>query len=330
MATIKDIAQLANVSATTVSRVLNNDKSLSVSEKTRSRVLEAAKQLEYKTVVERYNKKHYRLALVYKPPIFYSQLENEFHFSIRTGIDKICSQYEIDIVNVFNISNLTFDSLHGAIIQGNYTNEEIKEMVSSLKTDHILIIGRSPNDNKYDNVWFDTRRAIHSALNYLTELGHRNIGYMGCYESPDLDMEERRDQIFLRYMSKFPEFNSSRVYIGEHGLKNGYKLMERAFNDGPLPSAFFIANDPAALGALDFLKERNIRIPEMFSIVGFDGHQLTGYTTPALTTVQIPTEYMGTVAVQTLIEKIEESRILTKKVLVPTELKIRESCKPLS
>ena len=286
----------------------------------------AAKQLEYKTVVERYNKKYYRLALVYKPDIFYSPLENDFHFSIRNGIDKICSQYEIDIVNVFNISNVAFENLHGAIIQGNYTNKEIDDMVSALKTEHILIIGRCPNDNKYDSVWFDTRRAIHSALNYLTDLGHRDIGYMGSTENADLEMEDRRDQVFIRYMSKFPEFNPSRVYIGED-LKSGYKLMERAHHDGPFPSAFFIANDPIALGALDFLKEKNIQIPETISIVSLDGHQLTQYTAPPLTTVQIPTEYMGKAAIQTLIEKIEGDRTLTKKVLVPTELNIRESCK---
>lgn len=328
MVTIKDIAQQANVSTTTVSRVLNNDQSFNVSEKTRSKVMEVAKQMGYKTVVERYNKKYYRLALVYKPAIFYNHLENDFHFSIRSGIDKICSQYEIDIFNVFNASNVAFENLHGAIILGNYTNEEIKDMVASLHTDHILIIGRCPDDNKYDSVWFDTKRAIHSALNYLTELGHHDIGYIGSYENVDIDMEERRNQIFLRYMSKFPEFNSTRMYIENSlSLKNGYKLMERAMNDGPLPSAFFIANDPLAIGALDYLKEKNIPIPETFSIVSFDGHQMTRYTTPALTTVQIPTEYMGRVAVQTLIEKIEEVRSLTKKVLVPTELKIRESSK---
>lgn len=329
MATIKDIARLANVSTTTVSRVLNNDQSFSVSDMTRSKVMEAARQLEYKTVVERYNKKYYRLALVYKPNIFNNPLENDFHFSIRNGIDQICSQYEIDIVNVFNVSNTAFDNLQGAIIHGNYTNEEIEGMVSSLHTEHILIIGRCPDDNKYDSVWLDTKRAVHSALNYLTELGHRDIGYIGAYESPNLDMEDRRDQIFLRYMSRFPEFNPSRIYIGEHGLKSGYKLMESALHDGPLPTAFFIANDPTAFGALDYLKENNITIPETFSIVSFDGHQMTPYTTPALTTVQIPTEYMGRVAVQTLIEKIEEARNLTKKVLVPTELQIRESCRPL-
>lgn len=325
MVTIKDIAQQANVSNTTVSRVLNNDQSFNVSEMTRNKVLEVARQLGYKTIVERYNKKHYRLALVYKSFIFNTHLNNDFHMSIRNGIDRMCLQYEIDSINVFNFSNMSANHVHGAIIQGNYTDEEIKEIAGSLDTDNILIIGRCPDDNKFDSIWFDTKKAIHSALDYLTGLGHRDIGYIGSNESPDIEFEDRREQIFLRYMSKFPEFNSSRIYTGEFGSKSGYKMMERAFHDGPLPSAFFIANDPNAIGALEFLKEKNISVPETLSIVSFNNHSMTGYTTPTLSTVHIPTEYMGQIAVQTVIEKIEGVRSLCKKILVPTKMVIRDS-----
>ncbi|WP_068500604.1 LacI family DNA-binding transcriptional regulator [Paenibacillus kribbensis] len=329
MATIKDIARLAEVSATTVSRILNQDPTFSVSGKTRDKVLEAAKQLEYKTIVERYNQKYYRLALMYKPIIFHNHIENDFHFSIRSGIDKYCSQHGIDMVNLFNNSNVKFENLQGAIIQGNYSNEEIKEMTSMLDTEHLLIIGRCPDDNKYDSVWFDARRAIHSALDYLVSLGHTEIGYIGGDENEDVDLDEQREQIFLRYMQKHFQ-KTPRTFVGENSLKNGYALMKKAFETEPLPSAFFIANDPLALGALEYLKEHNITIPDAFSIVSFDGHQMTQYTTPALTTVQIRTEFMGITAVQTLIEKIDGVRSISKKVLLPTQLRIGESCTPRS
>ncbi|MCI3920758.1 LacI family DNA-binding transcriptional regulator [Paenibacillus sp. TRM 82003] len=328
MVTIKDIAEAANVSSTTVSRVLNRDQSFSVSDETRDKVIETAKQLGYKTVLARHAKKYYRIALAYKPSIFQDQLENDFHFSVRKGIESICSELEIDVVNIFN-SNVHFEKIHGAIIQGNYSDHEIEEIVESLDTDRILIIGRCPDDNKYDSVWFDPKKAIHKALDHLTQLGHRDIGYIGKNENRDLDLEDRRDQIFLRYMSRFPEFQPSRIYIGEQGPQNGYQLIERAYQDGPLPTAFFIANDPTALGVLVFLKEKSISVPDTFSIVSLDGHHLLQYTNPALTTVNIPMEYMGMTAVQTLMERVESKRTLTKKVLVPTSLIIRESCKPL-
>lgn len=329
MATIKDIAKLANVSTTTVSRVLNRDPSFNVLEETRRKILEAADKLSYKTVVERYNKKNYRLALVFVFSTFKSQIDNDFHFSIRSGIENICSKYEIDLVSTFNPSNVT-EPIHGAIILGNYLNSEIEEMASTLNTDNILIIGRSPDDNKYDSVWFDTKKAVYSALDYLTSNGHRDISFLGAKENDDIAEEDRREQIFLRYMSKFPGFNPNRIYIGEHGKQVGYKLMQQVYQDGPLPSALFIANDPTALGAIDFLREQNIEIPHQLSIISFDGHELTNYTNPPLTNVQIPTEYMGQAAVLTIIERIEEVRILRKRVLVPTQFIIRESCKKLN
>lgn len=329
MATIKDIAKLANVSATTVSRVLNRDPSLTVLENTRRKVLEAAEQLGYKTVVERYTKKNYRLALVLVPTTFISQIDNDFHFSIRSGIENIYSKFDINLISTFNPSSLT-EPIHGAIILGNLLNTEIEEMASALNTDNIVIIGRNPDDNKYDSIWFDSKKAVYSALDYLTSNGHQHIAFVGAKENRDIAEEDRRDQHFLRYMSKFPGFDPKRVYIGEHGKQNGYLLMEQVYQDGPLPTALFIANDPTALGALDFLREKNVEIPQQVSIVSFDGHELTGYTNPPLTNVQIPTEYMGQTAVLTVIERIEEVRTLRKRVLVPTQLIVRQSCMKLN
>jgi LacI family transcriptional regulator len=202
-------------------------------------------------------------------------------------------------------------------------------MASMLDVEHLLIIGRCPDDNIYDSVWFDTRRAIHSALDHLVSLGHTEIGYIGGDENEDVDLDEQREHIFLRYMEKRLK-KTPRTFVGENSLKNGYALMKKAFETESLPSAFFIANDPLALGALDYLKEQNITIPDTFSLVSFDGHQMTQYTTPALTTVQIRTEFMGSTAVQTLIEKIDGVRSISKKVLIPTQLRIGESCAPRS
>ena len=326
MATIQEIASASGVSATTVSRILNRDKTLKVTNETREKVLEAAKALHYRTVYERHSSRNYRLASVYLPDIFYDNVNGDFHYAIRNGIDQTCVQTGVNLMNVFNLSCPPLTQVDGVLIQGNYTDAEIRNMVQPFHTEHILIIGRCPDDSLYDSVWFDTKRAVYEALDYLTGLGHREIGFIGGRECEDIEPSERRDQLFIQYMSRFPEFNPGHVYIGRHGIENGYGLMEKAYGDGKLPTAFFIANDPTAIGALNYLKSRKIRVPQDVSIVGLDGHQMTQYTTPALTTVEVPTEYMGRVAVETLIEKIETSRKLTKKVYVPTKLCVRDSC----
>lgn len=280
-------------------------------------------------MLERYNKKRYRLALVYVPASFRNQIDNDFQFSIRGGIEHICSRYEIDLISTFNPSTVT-NPIHGAIILGNFLNAEIEEIASSLKTNNIVIIGRCPDDNRYDSVWFDTKKAVYTALDYLTSNGHQHVAFVGARENSDVAEEERRDHHFLRYMSRFPRFDHKRLYIGEHGKQHGYMLMEQVYRERPLPTALFIGNDPTALGVLDFLKEKNVEVPHQLSIVSFDGHELAGYTNPPLTNVEIPTAYMGQTAVTTIIETIEDVRTLRKKVLVPTQLIIRDSCKPLT
>lgn len=328
MTTIKDIAKKANVSTTTVSRILNRDNTFNVSEDTRKRILEIAKELNYKTVVERYSKKNYRLALVFKPEIYQSQLRQGFHFSIRNGIEQACARLGIDLISVFNFSGgIASEKLHGAIIIGNYTNDEIEEMATVLPTQQIVIVGRCPDYNRFDSVWFNVRVAVHSALEHLTANGHQDIAYIGAYENRDIPQEDRRDQIFLRYMSNYGGFNSTRIYIGEHGSQGGYNLMKQVYEEGSLPTAIFFGNDPVAIGALEFLKEVKIRVPGDLSAVSLDGHPMVQYTTPPLTTVSVPTEFMGATAVSAVVELIEQTRTTCLQMLAPTKLIVRESCR---
>jgi len=328
MTTIKDIAKKANVSPTTVSRILNQDPSFNPSEETRQKIFSIAKELNYKTVSERYSPKNYRLALVYKPEIFENSLKHDFHYSIRSGIEQACARFGIDLINVFNFSGgFASEKLNGAIIIGNYSNNEIESIAAALTTENIVIIGRCPDDNRFDSIWFDTERAVYSALKHLTDNGHQDIGYIGAFENADIPHEHRRDQIFLRYMSKYSSLKTSRVYIGEHGPQSGYKLMKQAYEEGSLPTAIFFANDPLAIGALEFFKEANIRVPDELSIVSFDGHHLVQFTAPPLTTVSVPKEFMGRMAVHSVIELIDQVRTIRMKKWVPTDLIVRESCR---
>ncbi|GIQ69473.1 LacI family DNA-binding transcriptional regulator [Xylanibacillus composti] len=330
MTTIKDIAKRANCSPATVSRVLNRDPSLQVSEATRQIILQIAKELKYKTVSERYTKKHYRLALLYHPSLFHNHVKDDFHYSIRTGIEGACSDFGIDLISSFNEKGLTDVSLHGAIIIGNYTNDEIAAFASTVPTNSIVIIGRNPDEQRYDSVWFDTRRAVHTALDHLRSLNHERIDYIGSSENPDLPLEERRDHIFRAYMYRhFPKYEP-RIWIGGHGTENGYQMMKQAYAHGELPSAYFFANDPLAIGALDYLREQHVQVPHDISIVSMDGHNLTNFTTPPLTTVNYPRAFMGEISVHAVIALIEQARTIRLKTLVPTNLIVRGSTKALN
>ena len=122
MATIKEIAKLANVSSTTVSRVLNNDESFSVSEETRNKILSIAKELDYKTIVERHHEKQkvfYKIGLIYHPIIFKDFIDSDYYFSIRKGIENLCLNFNIELVNNPVTSHEKITELNGVIILGN-------------------------------------------------------------------------------------------------------------------------------------------------------------------------------------------------------------------
>ena len=128
MATIKEIAKLANVSSTTISRVLNSDESFSVSEETRNKILSIAKDVGYKTIVERhFHKKKivYKIGLIYKQAIFSDFLDSDFFFSIRKGIERNCLEYNIELVFQL-VTDEKITELHGVIILGNYSKHEIE------------------------------------------------------------------------------------------------------------------------------------------------------------------------------------------------------------
>jgi LacI family transcriptional regulator len=333
MATIKEIAKLANVSSTTVSRVLNSDNTLSVSEETRNKILSIAKDVGYKTIVERHNQKKkivYKIGLIYKQAIFSDFLDSDFYFSIRKGIERNCLEYNIELVFqlVTDIEKIT--ALHGVIILGNYSKHEIDHFLENIECEHVVIIGNCPNDLKYDSIWFQIRIAVTQGLDYLQKLGHQTIGYIGAMEHIEIPEDERREVIYKRYMKRVGVFDSSIVFIGEPGEKSGYDLMIKAIQTKNIPSAFFIANDPIAIGALKALNEAKIKVPEDISIVSLDGHPITALTNPPITTVQVPTEFMGETAIELLLERFEKQRKIAKKVIVPTQLVARDSCRNIS
>lgn len=326
MTTIKEIAVMANVSQATVSRVLSNDKTFSVSADTREKIVAIANELGYRAVKDR--KKKHRVAVCYKQTIFQNQAEHDFHFSIRTGIEKIAAQNNVELVNVNNTSGEKPDQFKGAVIVGNYRATEIETMVEYLNTDNVVIVGLCHDDRRFDSIWFDVRRSILLGLKHLVENGHSDIGYIGGRENPEVPEEDRRDHIFQSFMHKRFGEKPRVMVIGEHGPQNGYKIMREILANKELPSALFIANDPIAIGVMKALNEAKVKVPDELSIVSFDGHTFADMTNPPLTTVNIPTEHMGELAMETLLDNMERKKS-PKKLLVPAELIVRKSCKDM-
>lgn len=335
MATIKDIAKQAGVSLATVSRVLNHDASLNVADETRKRIFEVAEELEYKTVRQR-NKsadKRIKIGVIH----WYSQKEelgDPYYLSIAKGIEKECFNKKIDIVTIFKngdryTTNELFD-LDGVIAIGKFSMEDVGEL--SIYSENITFVDFSPNERVYDAVVVDFKLAMLEVLEYLFKLGHREIGFIGGREYVGKDrepIEDERERTFREFLTSKALYNPDHVYLGRFTTEDGRLLMRQAIEKGKLPTAFFVASDSMAIGAIQALYESDLKVPNDVSIISFNDIPTSKYLIPPLSTVKVHTEFMGVTAVGLLCERVCDNREIPKKVVIPTELVIRESCKAI-
>lgn len=337
MATIKDIAKGAGVSIATVSRVLNLDETLNVSEETRKKVMEIAEELNYLTVKERKNKiKNYTIGIVY----WYTEIQelnDPYFLSIRMAVEKKCSEEKIkfkpiDFQKIINEGIKEYTDLDGILAIGVFEKKEIELMEKLSK--NIVFVDSSPEEWKYDSVVVDFKYGVKRALDYLTSLGHKKIGYLGGESIPHNSNESLRkvnyrEKTFKEYMEGINGYNEEWVLKGRFLPEDGYDLMKKVLKEKNLPTAFFIASDPMAIGAYKAISEAELKIPENISIVGFDDICTAKFLTPSLTTIKVYTEYMGNVAVDTLLERIRTGRQMSKKIVLPVKLIVRDSCRKL-
>lgn len=333
MATLKDIAKLTGVSLATVSRVLNHDASLNVSDDTRKRIYEAAEELGYQTIRQR-NKnlnKRIRIGVIH----WYSQKEelgDPYYLSVAKGIEKECFNRKIEFVSVFKdgdtYTTSGLDYLDGFIAIGKFSNEDIKEF--STYTRNIVFVDSSPNDKVYDSVVVDIRSAAREVLMHIAAQGHRRIGFIGGREYVGKNrepIEDERERVFRDFTMEAGIYDERNIYLGSFTTEDGYELMKKAIAKGNIPSVFFVASDSMAMGVMQALYESNLKIPQDVGIFGFNDIHTSKYLIPPLSTVRVHTEFMGATAVVLMLERIREKREIPKKVVIPTELIIRESCK---
>jgi LacI family transcriptional regulator len=337
MATIKDIAVLSQVSPGTVSRVLNNDQTISVTEETRERILKTAKELGYKTVQER-KVEQYKESTgeELKVGILLCQtLEEEvndpYFLSIREGVEEELISQGITSTSMFRLydrsSNELIRGLDGLIVIGRISKNTVKTV--SDHTKNTVYINHSPDEDLYDSIVIDFVKSTESAINHLLGLGYKRIGYIGGIEREHLHnqkviIEDERLTTFERIMKKEGLFNPSYTFIGEYKMSEGYKLMKQALEEKDIPEAFFIASDPMAIGALRALQEAKLTVPNDVAIVSFDDIEMAKFASTPLTTIKVNTKEMGQTGVKLLLDRIN-GRDFPLKVVVPTQLVVRES-----
>jgi LacI family transcriptional regulator len=322
-ATLKDIAEKAGVSVSTVSRILNLDDTLNVTDDTRNKVLEIADKLSYKTRVK--VPKQIEIALIH----WYTremELEDDYYLAIRLGVENSAISNNIKLHKVFlDDFSKQLPNARGAIAIGKFDEKEIKLFQN--KYEHLVFVDSSPDEELFDSVVIDFEESYRKAIKYLLDLGISDIGYIGGREYTQTlkqPIGERRELFFRNYFKE-----QTKVHIGKFSIESGYLLMKEIIESNRLAKAYLIASDAMAIGALRALYEANINVPNDVSIIGFNDNPQSEYTIPPLSTIKVYKDFMGEKAVKLLLESIKGKKV-REKVLISTKLIIRKSTKEIT
>lgn len=329
MSTISDIAKKANVSNATVSRVLNNDPKLQVSPDTRKKIFDVAESLNYTKYKNKNTNKVGTIAIIQ----WYTreeEINDLYYLSIRWGVEEQLRKNNYKILNIFTIDEFeTSENIDGIVAIGKFS----KNQIDYLKAAAIPLVVVDSDTMRYEIscVTTDYDSSLYKIINYFITNGHSKIGMISGTEktTDDTPILDPRESTFKKYASMNKVFNNDFVFRGKFSIDSGYKLMSKAIKTlgKSLPTAFFVASDELAVGAIRALKEHKISIPDRVCLVGFNGSAIDDYLSPSLSTIDVKKSDMGSTAVDLLIKIINNNLLNPIKITIGTDLIIRESSK---
>ena len=330
MATLKDIAQLASVSIATVSRVLNRDQSLSVTEETRHRILTIAEELGYTKHLKtgESHKLKQKIAII-QWVSEQGELEDLYYYQIRLGIENRAQELDYEILRYFNDQPFTLsEEVIGILCIGKFSRAQIASFEEYHKP--LVFLDSDTIALGHTCVITDFYNAVRQVVDYFTNHGLKKIGILSGLETTT-DQEEviadKRLDYFKSYMQEKGIFNEKFIFQGQFTAKSGYDLMKEAIEKlgEKLPQAFFASSDSLAIGALRALQEANISIPERVSIISFNDTILTKQVFPPLSSITVYTEEMGRTGMDILNREVLHGRKIPSLTMLGTKLTLRES-----
>ena len=327
---IKDVAKEAGVSIATVSRVLNDVDV--VNEDTKKKVQDAIKKLGYRPNIVARSLKTQRTRTV---GILIPDISSQFYPEIVRGTEDVANIYDYNIILCNSDSDLEKEKeylrvlkekmVDGVLYMSSSLEPEIVELIKELELKTVLVV-TTDKDKTFPSVSIDNREAAYDATMHLLNNGNKKVAYIGVHK-------DEVNAAAVRYLGyedalkeKGLEVDESLVYFGELKAHEGYEGVNRILEKGSFDS-LFCANDEIAMGAINALREKGIKVPEEVEVIGFDNIYSASIFYPKLTTIAQPMYDMGSVGMRMLIKTINKKELEEKNYILPYELIERDSTK---
>jgi LacI family transcriptional regulator len=333
MATIKDVAALANVSIATVSRVLNT--SANVSPELEARVLKAVRQLDYRpNVLARNLRRSESLTIGVlvpdsKNPFFAEMAKGIEDFCFDRGfIAVLCDTDEQPSKAISHLDTFYQQRVAGfAVVSPGHITPHLQQLLDD--GFQIALVDRALSALPTDSVVSDNYGGAQRAVEHLLQLGHHRIGFIVSnleHETIQGRWGGARDAMLAAGLRIEPDL----VYkYGDELPGSGYEGAKQILEQENPPTAIFAFNDLMAFGALHYAHEHGICVPEQLSVVGFDDMMMASYAVPSLTTIHQPKYELGQKAAEILLRRIQGDKSAITQLVLPTELVVRASTAPL-
>ncbi|MGV8983361.1 LacI family DNA-binding transcriptional regulator [Clostridium sp.] len=338
-----DIAKIAGVSRSTVSRVINNY--TNVPEETRKRIQQIIKENNYvphasARMLAGAKNRVIGLFIIdmkvdsggkqvtassYFSPFLGSVIDNASKLGYNVLVSIVSKQKDYKKVK----ETFYNKTISGGIFIGEKNGEsEIKDIIRSGYRVALLDQSVKLDEEVYSKciiVNADNYRGAYKATNYLIELGHSRIAHI-IGISENLSGIERLDAYKKALTDAGIPIKNNLIIKGDFTISGGYNATKKLLQK-EIPTAIFCGNDNMAIGALQAIQEANLKVPEDISIVGFDDIEVARFLTPSLTTVKMDLLEMASIATNTLITSIENNSNFSANYILPIDLIQRNSCK---
>lgn len=331
--TISDIAKAAGVSKTTVSFVMNNKEG--ISEQTRQKVLDVIKKTNYRPTMNSkrlFFQKSFTIGVMFDKTS--DRFDNLFYLDIMSALLKRCTSYNYSLVYseysyADDIVTLP-DNIRNSDVDGLVFLKDISlAMITTLQNLDIPFVvadAHSEHDSLY-TVNVDYRLAAYTAVKYLIDLGHRDIGFIGNMHLPAFYA-----QVFSGYQKALREanlpLNLAWCFEKIYNRETTERYIAQLIRDQALPTAIFCMEDVLAIELIRYLQKNKVSVPDDISVIAIDDIILSNEIYPGLTTVAIDKDRLGSSTIDILMNLISE-KPTNSVCMAATDVVVRESVKSL-
>lgn len=331
--TLNDIAKIAKVSTSTVSRAIANNPKISVA--TREKIFKIMKELNYhpNIIARSLANKSTRIIGIIIPGTAETAFQNPFFPEVLRGISSVAHKHKYNVL-ISSVSNLEEEKqtlkqfVHGGITEGiillvSRVGDPSVAELTKLRFPFV-VIGKPENESEVN--WVDNNNFTigYELTKHFIQQGHRKIAFLGVSSNYIVTLDR------LNGYKKALEDNGipidERLIVESKFIEdNGYELMKQLFERGQKPTGVMAGDDLLAFGAMKYINEQGLKVPDDIGVSGFNNVPLANYSIPPLTSVEVNPFLLGSKAFELLLTAINSDYKSYNRAIVPAELVIRES-----